>query len=55
MTTVVQGCTGKPLRTVISVGIGGSYLGPEFVYEALRTDHDAKAATTGMYSTVTVQ
>ncbi|KAK8828305.1 hypothetical protein WA538_002816, partial [Blastocystis sp. DL] len=32
------GCTGKTLNTVISIGIGGSYLGPQFVYEALRFD-----------------
>lgn len=32
----LQGCTGKAITNVISVGIGGSYLGPEFVYEALR-------------------
>ena len=32
----VQGVTGKPLTDVVSIGIGGSYLGPEFVYEALR-------------------
>ena len=31
-----QGATGKAITNVISVGIGGSYLGPEFVYEALR-------------------
>ena len=30
--------TGKKLTTVISIGIGGSYLGPEFVCEALRND-----------------
>jgi len=30
------GATGKPLKNVISIGIGGSYLGPEFVYEALK-------------------
>jgi len=34
------GATGKPLTSVVSIGIGGSYLGPEFVYEALRTDPD---------------
>lgn len=33
---VSQGCTGKALTNIISVGIGGSYLGPEFVYEAIR-------------------
>jgi glucose-6-phosphate isomerase len=30
------GATGKPLRNVVSIGIGGSYLGPEFVFEALK-------------------
>ena len=32
------GVTGKPLTNVVCIGIGGSYLGPEFVYEALRSD-----------------
>mmetsp|Transcript_36977 Transcript_36977/g.47541 ORF Transcript_36977/g.47541 Transcript_36977/m.47541 type:complete len:575 (+) Transcript_36977:44-1768(+) len=41
------GCTGKPLTTVISIGIGGSYLGPEFVFEALKTDEAASAAAAG--------
>ena len=36
-----KGATGKPLVNVISIGIGGSYLGPEFVYEALRCDTEA--------------
>jgi len=31
-----KGYTGKPLRNFVCIGIGGSYLGPEFVYEALR-------------------
>ncbi|KAM3574855.1 hypothetical protein VYU27_003179 [Nannochloropsis oceanica] len=30
------GATGKPLKNVISIGIGGSYLGPEFVHEAIK-------------------
>lgn len=42
-----QGVTGKPLKNVISIGIGGSYLGPEFVYEALRFDPVAKKAAEG--------
>ncbi len=33
-----KGVTGKTLTDVVAIGIGGSYLGPEFVYEALRTD-----------------
>jgi glucose-6-phosphate isomerase len=40
-----KGATGKKLTSVVSIGIGGSYLGPEFVYEAMRTDPGcAKAA-----------
>ena len=31
-----KGHTGKPIRDVINVGIGGSDLGPVMVYEALR-------------------
>jgi len=31
-----SGHTGKPIRTVVNVGIGGSDLGPVMVYEALR-------------------
>nr|WP_294691737.1 glucose-6-phosphate isomerase [uncultured Friedmanniella sp.] len=30
------GVTGKPIRTVVNIGIGGSDLGPVMVYEALR-------------------
>lgn len=40
------GATGKPLRDVVAIGIGGSYLGPEFVYEALRS-HPACARAAG--------
>ncbi|CAD7950684.1 unnamed protein product [Amoebophrya sp. A120] len=38
------GITGKPLTDVLSIGIGGSYLGVEFVLEALKTEPDAAAA-----------
>ncbi|MGB3940300.1 MAG: glucose-6-phosphate isomerase [Candidatus Manganitrophaceae bacterium] len=31
-----RGYTGKPIRTVINIGIGGSDLGPVIAYEALR-------------------
>jgi glucose-6-phosphate isomerase len=41
------GATGKPLTTILSIGIGGSYLGPEFVYEALRTDPNASKSAAG--------
>jgi len=32
----IKGFTGKKLDTVVAIGIGGSYLGPEFVFEALK-------------------
>ncbi len=35
---IIKGHTGKNLRNIVSIGIGGSFLGPEFVYEALRYD-----------------
>lgn len=41
------GATGKPLTDVVAIGIGGSYLGPDFVAEALRTDPDAARAAEG--------
>ena len=42
-----KGATGKNIENVVSVGIGGSYLGPEFVYEALRTDKTSAAKAKG--------
>jgi len=33
----IRGYTGKRLRNIVSVGIGGSYLGPEFLKECLKT------------------
>ncbi|CAN0242335.1 unnamed protein product, partial [Ectocarpus fasciculatus] len=30
----LRGATGKNLVNIVAVGIGGSYLGPEFVHEA---------------------
>ena len=42
-----KGATGQPLTDVVAVGIGGSYLGPEFVAEALRTDATAAAQAAG--------
>ena len=35
------------MTTVVSIGIGGSYLGPEFVFEALRTDPAASKQSLG--------
>ena len=34
------GATGKRIETVINIGIGGSYLGPEMAYRALREQRD---------------
>jgi glucose-6-phosphate isomerase len=30
------GVTGKPIKNVVAIGIGGSFLGPAFVHTALR-------------------
>ncbi|MFB4317101.1 glucose-6-phosphate isomerase [Actinomadura sp. 21ATH] len=38
------GFTGKPIRTVVNIGIGGSDLGPAMAYEALRDYADAGIA-----------
>jgi len=42
------GFTGKKINTVVSIGIGGSYLGPEFIYEALKTSPIGKVAAGDM-------
>eukprot|EP00405_Crypthecodinium_cohnii_P014390 CAMPEP_0206455342 /NCGR_PEP_ID=MMETSP0324_2-20121206/21691_1 /ASSEMBLY_ACC=CAM_ASM_000836 /TAXON_ID=2866 /ORGANISM="Crypthecodinium cohnii, Strain Seligo" /LENGTH=548 /DNA_ID=CAMNT_0053926019 /DNA_START=118 /DNA_END=1764 /DNA_ORIENTATION=+ len=42
-----KGYTGKPLTDVVAIGIGGSYLGVEFVFEALKTDPEAASAASG--------
>uniref|UniRef100_A0A7S0CTX8 Glucose-6-phosphate isomerase n=1 Tax=Amorphochlora amoebiformis TaxID=1561963 RepID=A0A7S0CTX8_9EUKA len=39
-----KGSTGKPITNIVAVGIGGSYLGAEFVAEALSTGPAAKGA-----------
>jgi glucose-6-phosphate isomerase len=44
---IYKGVTGKNFKNVISIGIGGSYLGPEFVTEALRADETAMEAAKG--------
>lgn len=44
----VKGYSGKALSTIIVIGIGGSYLGPEFVFEAMKFDNESKKASTGM-------
>ncbi|ERN00198.1 glucose-6-phosphate isomerase, cytosolic [Amborella trichopoda] len=41
------GVTGKPLTDVVSVGIGGSFLGPLFVHTALQTDPEAAKCAKG--------
>lgn len=35
-----RGFTNKTITNVVSVGIGGSYLGPEFLHEALKTEQE---------------
>lgn len=41
------GYTGKVLTDVVCIGIGGSYLGVEFVFQALKTDPEAAVAAKG--------
>ena len=41
------GHTGKPLTSVVAIGIGGSFLGPLFVHTALRTCGEAADGARG--------
>lgn len=41
------GATGKKLNNLIVIGIGGSYLSIEFVYEALRSHPQYKGLAEG--------
>jgi glucose-6-phosphate isomerase len=41
------GATGKKLRNFVTIGIGGSYLSIEFVYEALRSQKECKKLAEG--------
>jgi glucose-6-phosphate isomerase len=43
----IRGATGKRLRNIVSVGIGGSYLGPEFLHECLKTEPEGINAALG--------
>lgn len=42
-----KGATGQEITNVVAVGIGGSYLGPEFIAEAMRTDATCAKAAAG--------
>eukprot|EP01043_Picozoa_sp_COSAG02_P040364 COSAG02_NODE_3263_length_7067_cov_5.802095_1_plen_398_part_00 len=42
-----KGATGKTITSFVIIGIGGSYLGPEFVCEALRFDKECAAKAAG--------
>lgn len=43
----LKGFSGKALKNTLVIGIGGSYLGPEFVFEALKTDKSSSKAASG--------
>mmetsp|Transcript_30708 Transcript_30708/g.30359 ORF Transcript_30708/g.30359 Transcript_30708/m.30359 type:complete len:533 (+) Transcript_30708:19-1617(+) len=43
----ILGVTGKPLFNILCIGIGGSYLGPEFVAEALKTEPNCMRESIG--------
>lgn len=36
----LRGHTGRPIKNIVSVGIGGSYLGPSFINEVLATERE---------------
>ena len=46
---VRRGATGRPLRHVVNIGIGGSHLGPMFVADALK-DHQREGHTVAFVS-----
>jgi len=43
----IVGYTGKRMRNIVSVGIGGSYLGPEFLHEVLKTEAEGINSSLG--------
>ena len=43
----ITGYTGKRMRNIVSVGIGGSYLGPEFLHEVLKTEAEGINSSLG--------
>ncbi|EJK76542.1 hypothetical protein THAOC_01689 [Thalassiosira oceanica] len=43
----ITGYTGKRMRNIVSVGIGGSYLGPEFLHEVLKTEAEGVTSSLG--------
>lgn len=43
----LKGYSGRVLKNTLVIGIGGSYLGPEFVFEALRTDKESSKGALG--------
>lgn len=43
----LRGFSDKALRNTLIIGIGGSYLGPEFVFEALKTDGSSRKGAEG--------
>jgi glucose-6-phosphate isomerase len=42
------GFTGNKLKNIVAIGIGGSFLGPEFVFEALRYDKVCEEASASL-------
>ncbi|EGR28767.1 hypothetical protein IMG5_169030 [Ichthyophthirius multifiliis] len=45
--SVLKGLTGKSIKNLVIIGIGGSYLSIEFVYEALRSHPEAQKRSNG--------
>ena len=43
----IKGFSGKPLKKIIAIGIGGSYLGTDFVYNALKSHSEYSKLSKG--------
>lgn len=43
----IRGATGKRIRNIVAVGIGGSYLGPACIHEVFKTEEEGSVTSHG--------
>lgn len=43
----IRGATGKRIRNIVAVGIGGSYLGPACIHEVFKTEEEGSVTSRG--------
>lgn len=41
----IRGATGKRIRNIVAVGIGGSYLGPACIHEVFKTEEEGSVTS----------